>query len=438
MPAADLLTRTVANVIPKTLAESKLASGKPIRIYWGIDPTGSRIHLGHAVPLRKLKAFVDAGHEVILLIGSFTAMIGDPTGRDAMREVLTKSQVKENFTNYTNQASKILDFSKVQIRYNDEWLEKLSFSKVVELASHFTVQQMLQRDMFKKRTQMKVKCPKCKSIVVVADSTEIAQAELPEGALAGSNTICPSCKTKFSTNVEDWFSDPIHLHEFLYPLMVGYDSVVLDVDCELGGSDQEFNMLAGRTLQKAFGKREKFVLTTKLLEGTDGRKMSKTYDNCVYLDDTPKEMFGKLMSLKDELITNYFECCTDVSTEEIAAMEKEMKKGANPKEFKVRLAHAITALYHGAAAADAAKAEFDNVFAKGALPEDMPEISVQKNALLLDVLVEHKLIASKSEGRRLMEQKGIMVNDLPVTKIDAVVEEGIVRVGKRRFVKLIL
>lgn len=390
---SDLLTRAVANVVPKKLAEEKLQ--KKIRMYWGIDPTGARIHLGHAVPLRKMQKFAEEGHEVIMLIGSFTAMIGDPTGRDKMREPLTKEQIQQNFETYKEQASNVLDFSKVQIRYNHEWLEKLGFAEIVELASQFTVQQMLERDMFEKR--------------------------MKEGK-------------------------PISMVEFFYPLMVGYDSVVLDVDCELGGSDQEFNMLAGRTLQKAMGKRDKFVLTTKLLEGTDGRKMSKTYDNCIYLDDKPNDMYGKVMRVNDDLMAQYFECCTDVPMKEVESMEKEMKKGTNPKEFKMRLAREIVTLYHGKSAAESAEKEFQSVFSDKQQPTDMPTLKAKKGSLLLDVLLEHKLIASKSEGRRLIEQGGITFNDQPVTSPDLKVGEGltpedmaqgvVVKVGKRKFGKI--
>lgn len=385
MPADDLLTRAVAKAIPQKLAEEKLASGKPIRIYWGIDPTGARIHLGHAVPLRKMRDFAAAGHEVIMVIGSFTAMIGDPSGRDTQREPLTREKVEENFQRYKEQASKILDFSRVTIRYNHEWLDELRGPDILRLASHFTKQQMEQREMFVRREK--------------------------EG-------------------------NPIAMHEMLYPLFVGYDSVVLDVDCEIGGTDQEFNMLAGRTLQKAFGKREKFVLTTKLLEGSDGRKMSKTYDNCVYLDDEPKEMFGKLMSIKDELIPAYFECCTDVAMKEIKDMEKKMKKGENPVDFKKRLAHEIVRMYHGSAAADTAATAFASQFTKGETPDDMPEIRAEKGSGLLEVLVKAKLVPSKSEGRRLIEQKGISLNNKIVQKVVAVVEEGVVKVGKRRFARI--
>lgn len=386
MASSELLTRAVAKVIPQKLAEEKLAAGKPIRMYWGIDPTGTKIHLGHTVPLRKMKAFAEAGHEVIMLIGSFTGMIGDPSDRDGMRQPLTKEQVEKNFQTYKDQAAKILDFSKVKIRYNHEWLEKLTYADIVQHASHFTVQQMMERDMFHKR----------------------------------------------------WEEEkPIGSHEFLYPLMVGYDSVVLDVDCELGGTDQEFNMLAGRTLQKAYGKRDKFIMTMKLLLGTDGRKMSKTYDNCVYIDDAPNDMYGKILSIKDDLIFDYFEFCTDVPLQEIKAMAAAMKKGTNPKELKMRLAKEIVTMYHGASAAAEAESQFTKVFADKGVPDDMPELKVKKGMFLVDALMEAKVVASKSEARRLIEQKAVHVNDEVVTAIDAVVEKGIVKVGKRRFVKFL-
>jgi len=383
MQTSDLLTRSVCDVVPRALAEEKLASGRKLRIYWGIDPTGSKLHLGHAVPLRKFRAFQDAGHEMIFLIGSFTAMIGDPSGQDKMREPLTEETITKNFETYKKQASAIVDFSNVKIVYNHEWLGKMTFSDVVKLAGNFTVQQMLEREMYKRR--------------------------LEEGK-------------------------PIGYHEFLYPLMQGYDSVHLDVDCEMGGNDQLFNMLAGRTLMQACGsKREKFVLTLKLLEGTDGRKMSKTYGNCIYIEDEPSDMYGKVMSVNDNLMEQYFECCTDVPMEEV----KKILKG-KPRDAKARLAREIVTLYHGEKAALAAEQEFINVFKEGGLPEDMPEVKVKKGTPLIDVLVKEKLIASKSEARRLVEQGGIKVNDKPVTSIDATMEEGIVRVGKRKFLKIVI
>jgi len=382
MDSSDLLTRSVAKIIPADLAKEKIASGKKLRIYWGIDPTGGKIHLGHAIPLRKMRQFADAGHEVIMVIGSFTAMIGDPSDKDSMRKMLTKEDVERNFQTYKEQASKVLDFGKIQIRYNHEWLEKLTLKEVVQLASHFTVQQISERETFERRMQ------------------------------AGK---------------------PVALHEFFYPLMVGYDSVVLDVDCELGGTDQEFNMLAGRTLQKAFGKREKFIMTTKLIEGTDGRLMSKTYDNCVYLSDEPNDMYGKLMSLKDALMEVYFECCTDLPMKEVRTILK-----GNPRDAKARLAREIVTLYHGADSAAKASEEFDKVFKGGGVPDDIPEVTVKPGTLLIDVLVEHKLAPSKSEARRLIEQGGVKINEETVKSSDAKIQAGILRVGKRKFLSVIL
>lgn len=396
MTPEELLTRGISDVVPRKLAESKLKSGKPLRLYWGIDPTGAKIHLGHSVPLRKMRAFQDAGHHVILLIGSFTAMIGDPSGRDELRSALSADEVKKNFETYIEQAKKILDMSKLEVRYNHEWLEKLTFKDILGLTSHFTVQQMLHRDMFAERMKKDA---------------------------------------------------PISVTEFMYPLMVGYDSVMLDVDVELGGNDQLFNMLAGRTLQTAFGKKDKFVLTTKLIEGTDGRKMSKSYNNCVYLEDAPEEMYGRLMSMPDSLITLYMECCTDIPMLEVAATEKALKAGKeNPKHLKMRLAREIVTMYHSAAAAKTAEEAFENVFKNKGIPDDMPEYKAKKGESLIDALVASGSCASKSEARRLIEQGGIKVNDKPVTDVNAKAGEGltpgasaqgvIVKVGKRKFLNI--
>lgn len=371
----ELLTRGVAAVIPRELAEKKLRSGERLRVYWGIDPTGTQIHLGHTLSLRKLKAFADLGHEVVLVIGSFTATIGDPTGRDAARAPLTKEQVEENFRDYKRQAEKVLDFSKIEIRKNGDWLSPLSFSDIIKLASNFTVQQMLKRDMFQRRLE------------------------------------------------ED---KPISLHEFLYPLMVGYDSVVLDVDCELGGSDQEFNMLAGRHLQQAMGKRDKFVLTTKLIEGIDGRKMSKSFNNCIYLDDAPNDMYGKLMAIKDELVQTYFECMTDVSAEDIA---KTMS--GHPKDAKMCLAREIVTMYHGVDAAAAAEEAWVSTFSKGEVPQNVP---ITKAGKLRDIISD----VSMSELRRLVEQGAVSYVESgdKVTSIDTEIMGGTLRIGKHRFLKV--
>lgn len=365
---SDLLTRGVENVVPRDLAYKKLRSGERLRVYFGIDPTGAKLHLGHSVPLRKLRDFSKMGHIVVFLVGDFTARIGDPSGRDTGREPLSRAQVEENFRDYRRQAEKILDFSRVEVRYNHEWLSKLTLEDVVRLASIFTVQQMLKRDMFQRRM------------------TE---------------------------------NKPIALHEFLYPLLVGYDSVVLDVDAELGGSDQEFNMLAGRQLQSALGKRDKFVLTTKLIEGTDGRKMSKTYNNAVYVDDAPETMYGKLMSIKDELIPAYFETLTDLSAEDIATIRQ-----GHPKEVKTRLAKEIVGFYHGTGAAARAAASFMK-------PDTAPELAVAPGETLRGIAGE--IGVSMSELRRLVEQRAIDLNGAPLTSIDAPLQSGSLKVGKHRF-----
>ena len=296
-------------------------------------------------------------------------MIGDPSGRDTMRTPLTREEVEENFRTYKEQAGKILNLSKIEVRYNHEWLDSLKFGDIVDLASNFTVQQILQRDMFEKR-------------------------------------------------IKD--GNPISLHEFLYPLMVGYDSVVLDVDCELGGSDQEFNMLAGRSLQAAYKKRDKFVLTTRLIEGTDGRKMSKTYDNCVYLEDSPSDMYGKLMSVGDGLVKTYFECLTDVSLDEV-----DQILSGHPKEAKMRLAFEITKIYHGENEAKIAQENFTETFSKGGVPKDIKTVRVNKDTPLIETLMEHGLVSSKTEFNRLNKEGAIEE-----------IENGVYRIGKHRFLRI--
>lgn len=428
----DLLTRAVETVVPRELAEKKLKSGKPLRLYLGIDPTGAKLHIGHSVPLRKLKAFQEAGHEVIFLIGSFTAMIGDPAGRNTAREPLTKEQVENNFQTYKKQAAKILDFSRVQLRFNHEWLEKMQFAEIMSLASHFTVQQMLQREMFKERMSWKVCCLHCNE--QFNSPIEFRSVEDMESTtLAGNTMKCPHCGKTTSLTKENLFPppNPVTPNEFLYPLMQGYDSVKLDVDCEIGGNDQLFNMLCGRKLQKAFGKREKFVLTTRLIEGTDGRKMSKTYNNCVYLEDEPSDMFGKVMSVKDDLMATYFECCTDVDMGEV----KKILKGS-PRDAKARLAREIVSLYHGTDAASKGEEAFNRVFKDKGLPEDIPEVKVKKGTALIEVLVSSKLAPSKSEARRLIEQGGVKLNTHVVQSEEHGIEEGVLQVGKRKFVRL--
>ncbi len=388
MTVDELLSRGVQTVMPAKGLKEMLKSGKKLKMYLGFDPTSTRIHLGNAVPLRKLRDFQNMGHEVIFLVGSFTAMIGDTSDKDAMRKPLTAEEIETNFHTYKQQASKVIDFSKAKIVYNGDWLSKLSFKNVVELAQHFTVQQMIERDMYQKR--------------------------ITEGK-------------------------PIGLHEFLYPLMQGFDSVHLEPDLEIGGNDQMFNMLAGRTLLKAYKDKEKFVLTTPLIEGTDGRKMSKSYGNTIDLTDEPKDMFGKIMSMKDELIIKYFILCTDVPLKAIDEIDSDLKKGANPRDAKMRLGQEIVALYHGAEAATQAQKEFVNMFQKGGLPDEMPEFKLSGERNIIDLLELCKLIETRAEGKRLIQQGGVKIDDKKIDDIAKTIhlKKGmVVQAGKRRFARI--
>ncbi len=385
----ELLSRGVEAVVPKKGLLEKMKAGKKLKVYLGIDPTSTRIHLGNAVPLRKLRDFQLAGHDVIFLVGSFTALIGDTSDKDAMRKPLTPAEIEANFHTYQEQASKILDFSKAQILYNGDWLSNLNFQNIVELAQQFTVQQMIERDMYQKRLE------------------------------AGK---------------------PIGLHEFLYPLMQGYDSVHMEVDLEIGGNDQLFNMLAGRTLLQTYKGKEKHVLTTPLIEGTDGRKMSKSYNNTINIADEPSDMFGKIMSMTDELIIKYFILCTDVEMKEVDEIDKALKEGMNPRDAKMQLAREIVTLYHGGNAAMKAADDFVNVFKKGGVPDDMPEFEMSGDRNIIDLLELCGLISSRSEGRRAIEQGGVKINDKKVESTDDVIhleKDMIVQVGKRRFAKIV-
>lgn len=314
----EVLTRGVSEVLPGKDGLAKLMSEKKIRLYLGIDPTGAFLHLGHAVGLRKLQQFAELGHQVILLVGNGTVKIGDPTGRDESRPMLDEATIESNFQDWKRQASKILDFSMIEVRHNGDWLDKLNYAEMVKLMAKTTVQQLLERDMFQRR--------------------------LEEGL-------------------------PIFGHEIIYPLLQGYDSVAMDVDLEIGGTDQTFNMMMGRHLQNQYNHHEKWILSTPLIEGTDGRKMSKSFNNYVALTDEPRDVYCKLMSIKDELICKYFEILTNIDLEEIKTMESAMKAGQNPMEFKKRLALTITKDLH-----DEAKAlEAADFFAKTVQNDEIPE-----------------------------------------------------------------
>ncbi|MBU3922695.1 tyrosine--tRNA ligase, partial [Patescibacteria group bacterium] len=340
----EVLNRGVENVYPdKQSLEKVLMSGKKIRLYCGFDPTALSLHIGHAITLRKLAQFQKLGHEVIFLIGDFTAMIGDPTDKVSARKKLTKEQVNKNFKNYKKQASKILKFSgknAAKVMFNSKWNKKLSFMELVNLASHFTVQQMIARDMFKKRIK------------------------------------------------EDKL---IFLPEFLYPLIQAYDSVTMDVDLEIGGNDQMFNMLRGRDLMKKLKNKEKFVLTTKLLVDSSGKKMGKTEGNIVNLDEEPNNMFGQIMAWPDSLILPGLELCTDLSLKEIKEIEK-----LGPRDSKARLAKEIVSIHHDKKTAEKAEKEFNRIFREKKKPTDILEIKVNKKINIIDLILKTKLIDSRS------------------------------------------
>jgi tyrosyl-tRNA synthetase len=372
----ELLTRGVANVIPnKQELEKVLKSGKKLNIYLGIDPTATHIHLGHAVMLRKLQAFAELGHNVTFLIGDFTALIGDTSDKDTERPVLTSEQIEENFKTYKKQAEKVLDFSKVTVRHNSEWLSKLNFSDVVKLTRHFTLNDFISRELIKKRV------------------TEGKSVSLPE---------------------------------VLYPVMQGYDSYFLDTDVQLGGTDQTFNMQAGRTLQKNLRQKESFVLTGEFLEGTDGRKMSKSWGNAIWLDDSANDVYGKVMSIKDELIEQYFILATSVAVPDLS----------NPMQAKKNLAWQIVKELFSDSDADMAQKHFESTVQNKELPAEIESVSISSNNIV-DALVETKLTASKSEARRLIEQKGVKVNGETITSLDSPLPSGAtISIGNRKFVKI--
>lgn len=382
---ADLLGRGVETTYPsRQELAAALASGRKLAVYLGIDPTGPTLHLGHAVLLRKLKEFADAGHRTTLVIGDFTAMIGDPSGKESTRRALTKEEVADHLKDYRSQLAKILDLQKTEIVYNSQWLAELSFAEVVQLASEFTATQLLERDMFVERGKR---------------------------------------------------GEPVYLHELLYPLMQGYDSVALSADLEIGGSDQTFNMLVGRTMLKRRGK-EKFVLALKLLTDPAGKKMGKTEGNMVALTNSPPEMYGKIMSWPDSLIGIAAELCTSLPLE-------EMKKlvGADPFAAKKKLAREVVAMYHKSAAADSAEADFATAFQKRGVPENLEEVAAQSGERLADVLLRAGLVVSKSDFRRLIDEKAIVNLETRTAITDplfTIQSPLALRVGKKRFVKIVL
>jgi len=384
---ANLIERGVVDCTIKENLKKRLLAGDCLRVKLGIDPTGSDLHLGHSVILRKLRDFQQAGHEVILLIGTFTGKIGDPTGKDKMRTPLTDQQIEENMKDFLHQASKVIDIKKIKIVKNGDWLAKLTFKEVVTLAATFTVNQMIQRESFQKRIKEKKE---------------------------------------------------ISLHEFLYPLMQGYDSVPLKADLELGGTDQLFNLLAGRQIQKKFDLPPQDIMTMPILVGTDGKeKMSKSLGNYIALNDQANEVFGKTMSIPDDLMENWFELLTDLPLKKI----KSIIKG-HPRDAKLLLAQEITTNLHGQEKALKAKEEFLNIFAKKELPSNIKEFIFPKGSWsILEIIAKCKLCSSNSEIKQMLLQKAVKVNEQKITdkntQINISSQPQIIQVGKRKFAKIL-
>lgn len=378
--------RSLIQIPTKEEVIKRLSAKKKLKIYLGIDPTSSDLHLGHIIPLLTLKALAELGHSIIILIGDFTAMIGDPTDKSSVRKVLTAEQITQNMQTYGEQLQRVMRDAPFQLKYNSSWLKKLKLESLIDLMSQYSVQQMMERDMFQVRQQEK---------------------------------------------------KPIYLHEFLYPLMQGYDSVVMKVDAEVGGNDQLFNMLVGRELSATYLKKDKLVFTTKLLvDNSTGKKMSKSEGNLIALNDKPKDMFGKIMAgIPDSMIRTVFELCTEELLEDIASWEQEF---SNPKDFKLQLALHLVQRYYSETDAIEAKAEFERATSNNQTPQDIPEFVLTDIDTILDVLLSAGSIQSKNDGRRLIEQKGISINHQTVTSWDTKVKKGdVIKIGSHRFLRIV-
>ncbi len=398
----NILSRGAAEIIPENEFKDKLATSikkeKPLKIKLGLDPSAPDIHIGHTVVLQKLRQFQDLGHIVQLLIGDFTGQIGDPSGKSETRKQLTTEEVKVNAETYVNQLYKVLDPDKTKVYYNSSWLAPLNFADVVRLAAKTTVARMLERDDFEKR---------------------------------------------FKGNL------PISIHEFFYPLMQGYDSVALETDVELGGTDQKFNLLMGRHLQKEYSQDQQAILMLPLLEGLDGvQKMSKSLGNYIGIDEEPNQIYGKAMSIPDELMVKYFQLVTDLPHDEIALIIADLENNnLHPRDAKMKMAYTLVRMYHGEEAAREAENNFKNVFQKGSLPDDIPVKQLDSSLLengkvwIVKLIVEIGLVPSNGEGRRMVKQGAVKINEEKIENLDLeiVVEDGmIIQVGKRKFAKIAL
>ena len=386
------LLRGADEIIPQAELEKKLATGKPLEVKAGFDPTAPDLHLGHTVLINKLRQFQQLGHNVSFLIGDFTGLIGDPTGKSATRPALSEAEIQQNAVTYQEQVFKILDPNLTRVRFNSEWMSKMSSADMIRLAAQHTVARMLERDDFSKRYAA---------------------------------------------------HKPIAIHEFLYPLVQGYDSVAMNTDIELGGTDQKFNLLVGREMQKAYGKSQQAILTVPILEGLDGvQKMSKSLGNYIGITDAPNEMFGKLMSVSDDLMWRYFELLSFRPASEIEAFQAQISEGANPRDIKFLLCEEIITRFHDAASADSAKQDFIQRFQKNAIPDDIPEVNINlgEGMLIGNLSKEAQLCSSSSEGGRMVKQGAVKINGekledprMMITETDPFV----LQVGKRKFARII-
>jgi tyrosyl-tRNA synthetase len=383
---AAALARGSSEVISAAELAAKLALGRPLRIKLGMDPTAPDLHLGHSLTLKKLRDFQDAGHTVIFLVGDFTAMIGDPTGRSQTRKPLSRDQIERNAETYRTQAFKLLDRERIEVRFNSEWMNELGVRRLIEIAAKVSVARLLERDDFEKR---------------LADQ------------------------------------EPLFLHELLYPVIQGYDSVALEADLEIGGTDQKFNMLVGRELQRHFGQAPQAVMTMPLLEGLDGvRKMSKSYDNYVGLTDKPEDMYGKLMSLPDQLMVRYYELLTKATPEEIAAVKSG---GLHPMEAKKRLARTIVGEYHGVRAANRAEQYFESKFQRREIPASAQVYRIAEELWICELMKQLQFTPSTSEARRLVSQGAVRVDGRTITDVNfrfVPGEHKVLEVGKRRVARI--
>jgi len=388
----ELLTRGIEEVIVKNHLEKRLKRGDKLRVKFGIDPTSPDLHLGHSVPLRKLRQFQDLGHQVIFLIGDFTAMIGDPSARTAIRKPLTREQVRKNMENYIKQAEKILNIKKVEVRYNSEWYDEKKADFIMEISSRFTVARLMERDDFQRR---------------IKEDIDISMLEV------------------------------------IYPLLQGYDSVELKADVEIGGTDQKFNLLVGRKVQKKYGQPQQDIITVPLLEGIDGvRKMSKTYHNWIGLTEEPSKTYGKVMSIPDALLWKYLKLLTNISLKEIEEMKKSVGRTTTKlRDIKARLAREIVTIYHGKSAALKAEKEFNRVFKEKKAPSRVTSYRLRVTRInILDLLTQTKLAPSKAEAKRLVIQGGVKIDGKVVKDWQQKItpkKGAILKVGKRRFVKLV-